>query len=80
MLLLGRFYIYIYSIRLDRFIASFYFYINRYALHLSDVYNLFEIANKGTVTYYIDFLFEISVILIDLLHYLHMLVSVLIFV
>lgn len=47
---------------------------NRYGLHLSDVYNLVEITNKGTVTYYIDFVFEISVILIDLLHYLHMLV------
>jgi autocrine motility factor receptor len=43
-------------------------------VHLWDIYNLAQWNNKGTIVYYIDFLFETSVVSIDFLHYLHMLI------
>lgn len=48
--------------------------ITRYIVHLSDIYNLAQLTNKGSINYYIDFTFEISVVTIDFLHYLHMLI------
>ena len=48
--------------------------MTRYAVHICDIYNLAQWNNKGTMVYYIDFIFEISVVTIDFLHYLHMLV------
>lgn len=48
--------------------------ITRYGFHLCDVYNLVQWTNKTTISYYVDFSFEISVVTLDFLHYLHMLV------
>jgi autocrine motility factor receptor len=48
--------------------------ITRYTVHICDIYNFAQWNNKGTIIYYIDFFFEISVITIEVLHYLHMLV------
>lgn len=48
--------------------------ISRYVFHLWDVNNLAQWNNKGTITYYVDFSFEISAVTLDFLHYLHMLI------
>lgn len=48
--------------------------ITRYIVHLCDIYNLAQLTNKGSLNYYIDFTFEIGVVTIDFLHYLHMLI------
>jgi autocrine motility factor receptor len=48
--------------------------ITRYTVHLLDLHNLAQWNNKGTITYYIDFIFEMTVISIDFFHYLHMLI------
>jgi hypothetical protein len=50
--------------------------VARYIIYLWDLYHTSgQWDNKGTVSYYVDFIFEMFIILIDLLHYIHMLVS-----
>lgn len=46
----------------------------RYSIHIVDIYNIVQFNNKGTIQYYLDFVFELFVISTDLLNYLHMLV------
>ena len=48
--------------------------IAKYCIHLWDTYYVAQWENKGTVSYYVDFVFEVAVILIEFLHYVHMLV------
>ncbi|CAF0766096.1 unnamed protein product [Brachionus calyciflorus] len=48
--------------------------ITRYAIHLIDIYNLTQLNNKGSIQYYLDFVFEMVVISTDLLNYFHMLI------
>lgn len=48
--------------------------ISKYIFHLCDVNNLVIWKNKNTITYYMDFLFEMAVASLDFTHYMHMLV------
>ncbi len=49
--------------------------IAKYSIHLYDIYYA-QWENKGTVSYYVDFIFELTIIMIEFLHYIHMLVSI----
>lgn len=51
-----------------------FYVITRYVVHLWDIYNLTQWNNKGTIVYYVDFMFETAVVSIEFLHYLHMLI------
>ncbi|RNA42947.1 E3 ubiquitin- ligase AMFR-like [Brachionus plicatilis] len=48
--------------------------ISKYSIHIVDIYNLVQLNHKGTIQYYLDFVFELFVISADLLNYLHMLI------
>ena len=48
--------------------------ISKYSVHLWDLRQTELWESKGTITYYIDFSFEMCVVSIDFLHYFHMLI------
>lgn len=48
--------------------------ILKYSVHLWDIYSTNQLNNKGTINYYLDLSFEVTVITIDFLHYFHMLI------
>lgn len=52
--------------------------IAKYCIHLWDIYYVTQWENKGTVCYYVDFIFELAVIMIEFLHYIHMLVCLIV--
>jgi hypothetical protein len=49
--------------------------IAKYAIHLWDLNVIVQWENKATISYYVDFLFEMAVVLVEFFHYVHMLVS-----
>ncbi len=49
--------------------------IIRYGMHLYDLHHDGVWENRGIYVYYLEFMFEMTILSIDFMHHLHMLVS-----
>ena len=49
--------------------------IIRYSMHLYDLNHEGVWENRGIYVYYLEFMFEMTILAIDFMHHLHMLVS-----
>lgn len=49
--------------------------IIRYSMHLYDLHHEGVWENRGIYVYYLEFMFEMTILTIDFMHHLHMLVS-----
>lgn len=50
------------------------FFSPRYVIHLWDLKHEGTWESKGTYVYYTDFIMELTLLLLDLMHHIHMLV------